>query len=128
MITLSLLLSLTVTVTNPLGIAREAVPVVVPIEQNGKEINSAIIKGHPDIAYQLDDLNDDGRADELVFLLDLKPNAVETLKIELSQTPDTRKFTPETNAYIRLNDKNKKHPKIQAIAFPGDTEDRKSVV
>ncbi len=124
MITLSLLLSLTVTVTNPLGIAREAVPVVVPIEQNGKEINSAIIKGHPDIAYQLDDLNDDGRADELVFLLDLKPNAVETLKIELSQTPDTRKFTPETNAYIRLNDKNKKHPKIQAIAFPGDTDNR----
>lgn len=124
MLALPLLLSLTVTVSNPIGQSREAVPVVVPVGQDGKEINSVTIKGHPEIAWQLDDLNDDGRADELVFLLDLKPNATETLTIDLSSAEMETDFTPGTNAYIRLNDKNKKHPKIQAIAFPGDADNR----
>lgn len=124
MLALSLLLSLTVTVNNPLPQSREAVPVTVPVGKNGKEINSATIKGHPEIAWQLDDLNDDGRADELVFLVDLKPNATETYTIDLSTQPSDKTFTPGTNAYIRLNDKNKKYPKIQAIAFPGDANNR----
>lgn len=124
MLTLSLLLSLTVTVSNPLGVPREAVPVVVPVGQNGKEVNSASFKGHPEIKYQLDDLNDDGKADELVFLLDMKPNATETITIDLSSAPQTKEFEAGTNAYIKLNDKNKKHPRIQAIAFPGTADNR----
>lgn len=121
---LSLLLSLTVTVTNPLDTPREAVPVIIPISNVKGEINSATIKGYPELPYQLDDLDDDGRPDELVFLLDLKPNAKETISINLSDKPETRKFTAGTNAYIRLNDKNKKHPKINAIAFPGNADNR----
>lgn len=124
MLALSLLLSLTVTVSNPIDQPREAVPVTVPVGQNGKEIKSVTIKGHPEIAWQLDDLDDDGRADELVFLVDLKPNATETYKIDFSSEPATQKFNAGTYAYIRLNDKNKKHPKIQAIAFPGDADNR----
>lgn len=124
MLTLPLLLSLTVTVSNPLGISREAVPVAVPVGQNGKEVCSATFKNRPDIKYQLDDLNDDGRADELVFLLDMKPNATETLTIDLSSAPQKAEFAPGTNAYIKLNDKNKKHPRIQAISFPGNVDNR----
>ncbi|MCM1355113.1 MAG: DUF4861 domain-containing protein [Staphylococcus sp.] len=124
MLALSLLLSLTVTVSNPSPTPREAVPVVVPVGQNGKEINSVTIKGRPDIPWQLDDLNDDGIADELAFLVDLKPNATETYTINLSSAPSTSSFTPGTYAYIRLNDKGKKYPKIQAIAFPGDTDNK----
>lgn len=124
MLALPLLLSITVTLTNPVSQSREAVPVVVPVGQDGKDIRSVTIKGHPEIAWQLDDLNDDGRADELVFLVDLKPNASETIKIDLSTAEANTDFTPGTNAYIRLNDKNKKHPKIQAIAFPGDADNR----
>ena len=124
MLPFSLLLSLTVTVSNPLNVQREAVPVVVPVGQDGKEINSANFKGHPEITYQPDDLNDDGRADELVFLLDMKPNATETITIDLSSAPKTADFVPGTNAYIKLNDKNKKHPRIQAISFPGTADNR----
>lgn len=124
MLALSLLLSLTVTVSNPIGQERTAVPVTIPVGKNGKEINSVTIKGHPEIKWQLDDLNDDGHADELVFLVDLKPNATETYKIDLSSEPADKKFEAGTYAYIRLNDKNKKHPKIQAIAFPGDADNR----
>ena len=126
MLPFSLLLSLTVTVSNPLNVQREAVPVVVPVGQDGKEINSANYKGHPEITYQLDDLNDDGRADELVFLLDMKPNATETITIDLSSAPKTADFVPGTNAYIKLNDKNKKHPRIQAIPFRGQATLRAS--
>lgn len=124
MLALSLLLSLTVTVSNPIDQPREAVPVTVPVGQKGKEVRSVTIQGHPEIAWQLDDLNDDGLADELVFLVDLKPNATETYKIDLSPDAASTSFTPGSYAYIRLNDKNKKYPKIQAIAFPGDADNR----
>lgn len=108
MLALSLLLSITVTVTNPQPTPRQAVPVVVPIAQNGKEVNSAVIKGQPDTPWQLDDLNDDGRPDELVFLVDLKPNQSRTFTVDLSAAKPKTTFTPETNAYLKLNDKNKK--------------------
>lgn len=124
MLALPLLLSLTVTVSNPINEPREAVPVVIPVGQDGKEINSVTIKGKPEIAWQLDDLDDDGRADELVFLVDMKPKATQTYTVTLSEESRATDFTPGTNAYIRLNDKNKKHPKIQAIAFPGDADNR----
>lgn len=124
MLALSLLLSLTVTVSNPIDKPREAVAVTVPVGKKGKEVNSVTIKGHPEIVWQLDDLNDDGLNDELVFLVDLKPNATETYKIELSPDAPATSFTPGTYAYIRLNDKNKKYPKIQAISFPGDADNR----
>lgn len=119
----SLFLAITVTVSNPLSIEREAVPVIVPINSK-TEVNSAIIKNHPDIKYQLDDMNDDGNADEMVFLVDLKANETKSFTIDFSSAPQKEKETPGTRAYIKLNDKNKKHPPIQAIAFPGDANNK----
>lgn len=124
MLALPLLLAVTVSVSNPTAQTREAVPVVVPVGQNGKDIKSVTIKGHPEIAWQLDDLNDDGLADELVFLVDVKPSATDTYTIDLSTEPAATDFNAGTYAYLRLNDKNKKYPRIQAIAFPGDTDNR----
>lgn len=125
MLAISLLLSLTVTVSNPIDKPREAVPVVVPVKAaEGKDVKSVTIKNHPEIAWQLDDLNDDGLADELVFLVDLAPKQTEKYTIDFSNQLSTAEFESGTNAYIRLNDKNKKHPKIQAIAFPGSADNR----
>lgn len=118
---LSLLLSITVTVSNPLNTPRENVPVVIPINSKD-EIHSVRIKDRPTLSYQLDDMDQDGKADELVLLLDIPAKATETLTINLSSKPQTKDFRPKTNAYIKLNDKNKKHPKITAIAFPGDVK------
>ena len=67
---LSLLLSITVTVSNPLDTPRENVPVVIPINQK-EEVRSVSIKEYPTLPYQLDDINQDGKADELVLLLDI---------------------------------------------------------
>lgn len=125
MLAISLLLSLTVTVSNPIDKPREAVPVVVPVKAaEGKDVKSVTIKNHPEIAWQLDDLNDDGFADELVFLVDLAPNQTEKYTIDFSNQSSMAEFESGTNAYIRLNDKNKKYPKIQAIAFPGSADNR----
>ncbi len=125
MLAISLLLSLTVTVSNPIDKPREAVPVVVPVKAaEGKDVKSVTIKNHPEIAWQLDDLNDDGFADELVFLVDLAPNQTEKYTIDFSNQSSMTEFESGTNAYIRLNDKNKKYPKIQAIAFPGSADNR----
>lgn len=125
MFAISLLLSLTVTVSNPIDKPREAVPVVVPVKAaDGKDVKSVTIKNHPEIAWQLDDLNDDGLADELVFLVDLAPKQTEKYTIDFSNQSTMAEFESGTNAYIRLNDKNKKHPKIQAIVFPGSADNR----
>ncbi|MCM1138671.1 MAG: DUF4861 domain-containing protein [Muribaculum sp.] len=122
---LSLLLSVTVTVSNPTNAPMENVPVAIPIDQN-KDIRSATIKGHPELPYQLDDTDQDGRADELFLLLDLPANAQKQLTIDLSSKEAETDFTPLTNAYIKLNDKNKKHPKITAISFPGDVDTKET--
>lgn len=119
-----LLLSLTVTVSNPLPEARENVPVVVSLPSKGAEVRSVTVAGHPDMPWQLDDMNRDGRADELVMMVDLKPSQTLNLKVNLSDKESSRTFKPETEAYIKLNDKNKKHPRIQAVTFPGNTNNR----
>ncbi len=118
---LSLLLSITVTVSNPLDTPRENVPVVIPINQK-EEVRSVSIKEYPTLPYQLDDINQDGKADELVLLLDIPAKGKKTLTINMSPKSKDTTFEPKTNAYIRLNDKNKKHPKITAIAYPGDVK------
>ena len=47
---LSLLLSITVTVSNPLDTPRENVPVVIPINQK-EEVRSVSIKEYPTLPY-----------------------------------------------------------------------------
>ena len=91
-----LLLSLTVTVSNPLPEARENVPVVVSLPSKGAEVRSVTVAGHPDMPWQLDDMNRDGRADELVMMVDLKPSQTLNLKVNLSDKESSRTFKPET--------------------------------
>lgn len=119
----SVLSALSVVVSNPLAETRTNVPVVIPIPGNAGEVRSAIISGS-DVPYQLDDMNADGIPDELVLLIDMKPNEVRNLTIKLSSEPENMFFDSGTNAYIKLNDKNKKYPKISAITYPGDVDNR----
>lgn len=120
----ALLLSLSVSVTNPISTPRENVPVTVKIPVSKGEINSAVITGHPEIPYQLDDLDMDGRPDEMAFLVDLKGLETKNLNINFSPRKETREFTPGTYAHLKLNDKSGKHPKVKAISYPGDTDNR----
>lgn len=120
----ALLTSLTVTVTNPSTDARANVPVIVEIPAKAGEVKSLSVVGKPGMPYQLDDMNADGIADEAVLLVDLKPHETCKLTLKLSTDETAESFTPGTNAYIKLNDKNKKYPKITAVTFPGDADNR----
>lgn len=120
----ALLSTLYVTVTNPLSEQRSDVPVVVDIPASAGEVRSVKVSGSADTPYQLDDMNADGVADELVLLLDMKPNETRTLTLNLSTAAETVDFEAGTHAYIKLNDKNKKFPKISAITYPGDVDNR----
>lgn len=120
----ALLSTLYVTVSNPLADQRDNVPVVVAIPASAGEVRSVKISGAPDMPYQLDDMNADGIPDELVVMLDLKPSETRTLTLNLSSAPDTTTHEAGTHAYIKLNDKNKKYPRISAITYPGDVDNR----
>ena len=121
----ALLSSLYVTVSNPLPEQRSDVPVVVPIPTSAGEVRSIKIAGINNMPYQLDDMNGDGVADEIVVMLDMKPGETRTLTLNLSTVPDTTAtFEAGTYAYLKLNDKNKKYPKISAITYPGDVDNR----
>ncbi|HZE81105.1 MAG TPA: DUF4861 family protein [Candidatus Polarisedimenticolia bacterium] len=86
------LLGIKIAVTNPSGDERRAEPVVIPISELRKvapelhagslivtvtrttdlQQDAAALQA-AEIPFQVDDLDDDGKADELVFQLDLKP-------------------------------------------------------
>lgn len=120
----ALLTSLSVSVTNPISESRADVPVIIPIPSSAGDVKSASITGMPGVPYQLDDMNSDGIADELVMMVDLKPDESRTLNIKLSNESAANDVEPGTHAYIKLNDKNKKYPKIAAITYPGDVNNR----
>lgn len=121
----ALLSTIYVTVSNPMAEQRNDIPVVVNIPASAGEVRSVKINNQNDIPYQLDDMNGDGVHDEIVMLLDLKPNETRSLTLTLSSAEaKTDTSAPGTYAYIKLNDKNKKYPKINAITYPGDVDNR----
>ncbi|MDE5749580.1 MAG: DUF4861 domain-containing protein [Duncaniella sp.] len=119
-----MMLSLTVTVSNPIPTPREDVPVVVDLPAKARGAVSATVTGRADVPWQLDDMDRDGLSDQLAMLVDLKPNETVTLRVELSEKDTPNPSELRTEAYIKLHDKNQKHPRIQAIAFPGDADNR----
>ena len=119
-----MLLSLTVTVSNPVSTPRQDVPVVVELPAKARGAVSATVSGKPGVAWQLDDMDRDGLSDELAMLVDLKPNETVTLRVNLSDKDAPNPSEVRTEAYLKLHDKNQKHPRIQAIAYPGDADNR----
>lgn len=117
----TLLATMQLSVSNPVAAPRKDVAVTVDLPAQ-TDYRSASVKGAEATPWQLDDMNGDGRADQLVLLLDLAPSETRRLTVELSEAPSEAKFAPRTYAYMRLNDKNQKHPKINAICFPGTTD------
>lgn len=119
--------TLEVTVENPSAHGRKAVPVVVDLKAAGvsAQVKSAVVKVlGKEIPSQLDDLDGDGVADELVFVKDLGPRVRAIATVELSTEPSATVYEPKTYAYIKLRDEKKKYPKVTAVEFPGDADTR----
>jgi len=90
---------------NPLDEPWPAAPVTVPI---GPQLGEALKGGASvlriglgrKIPFQLDDLDGDGRPDELFFLLDFKPGEERAARLELS--PGTRPPTFDRKTYAMI--------------------------
>ncbi|MDE6485265.1 MAG: DUF4861 domain-containing protein [Duncaniella sp.] len=119
--------SLEVKIENPLDASRTAVPVTVNLHEYAPGMNpaSAVVTINGEvIPCQIDDLDADSMADELVFVTDVAPRGTVTAQVELSETPSEVVFQPKTYAYIKLRDEKKKYPKVVAVEFPGDADTR----
>ncbi len=115
---------ITVTVENSWTKAKANEPVVVRLSDVSTDfdIESAVVRdGDTEVPSQLDDLDRDGRADELAFVVDVPARTTKTYKVTLSDTPRQTEYPAKVYAQMKLNDKGKKNPKIEYLTVPGTT-------
>ena len=113
--------SLTLKINNPNKLELKNAPVVVVLDKY-KSIpekvreNLAVFVDGKQISSQLDDLNNDGIPDELVFLADLK--AVQTLRVSVKTIPAAQRenFPTEVYADLILKDKDNKFQFVKEVS------------
>lgn len=102
----------TVSVKNPSRQERKDVPVVLRLTDftaNAQEVRSAVVRvAGQEVASQLDDLDRDGRYDELCFLTDLKKGEKKSFEISLSSEESRAEYAPRTYCQLML-----RNPKVK---------------
>ncbi len=114
---------ISVVVENTLKQARTDVPVVLNISNH--TVGSAVVtyKG-VEIPYQLDDLNQDTKYDELVFMTDLDKKETKTFDITLLDEGTPREYPSRVYAEMLLNNPKEKGKRqtsyISSLTVDGD--------
>lgn len=121
--------SLTVSITNPSNHARTDAPVVLSLAKHGTVRSVLVSVNGKEIPSQLDDLNKDGRYDELAFTLDLAKKETRKARIVLFGTGRPRTYKPRTFAEIvmrntSVQEKNKHNIYLSAINVEKATENQ----
>ena len=123
-------LTLTVKLTNSQSVAREAVPVSVPIDSPlvsrlGGPVMSATVSGADgDLPYQLDDLDDDGIYDELFFLTDMPRKSKQSITVTFSTVGTPAVFPSGVYGSLSIRDRSSKNPKhlpITSLTVPASS-------
>lgn len=103
-----------VTVENPSSVDKADAPVVLSVSKllaktRMKVVSAAVEVAKKQIPSQLDDLNRDGQADELVFLLNLRAHQKQIVTIRVAADSSLYKeFPARTHAQMWRKDKEKK--------------------
>ena len=116
--------TLNVAVTNTYSKIRKAVPVVVALDDNYAGAVVTMQGATEELPYQIDDLNDDGISDELVFLTDMDRNEKQFFTIKLMKDKPAKTYENRTYGYLGIRDrseKNQKHQRITSVTFPTET-------
>lgn len=112
-----------VNVTNDWSFDKTDEPVVVKLDEVKRlkfDVQSAIVRVEgKELPCQLDDLDGDAKADELVFLADIGSGQTLAYEVTLSATGAQKEYTPRVYADMMLDDKKGKHPFITSIETPG---------
>lgn len=111
-----------ITITNPLKVERNDVPVVLPVEA---DVRSAVVEFQgKEIPCQLDDLDDDGCFDELCFLVNLAKKEKATAKITLSTEGEPRTYDARVYGGFSLRDRREKNPvhlPVKSLTVPASS-------
>ena len=116
---------LTLTVSNSWEEAKQNEPIVLNLEEvnPGFNVQSVVVKeGTTEIPSQLDDLNGDGKNDEVAFLLDMPAKSKRNITVSLSAEKSDKTYPAQVYAQMMLSDKKKKYPKIQSLTVPGESD------
>jgi len=104
--------TLDVSVKNPDKNPRQAQPVVIQLQRYGDVRSAMVTSDGTEVPCQLDDINGDGRFDELCFLTDLQGKAKRQFHIELLPDGEPRQYEPKvyvdmmlTNSKIKSSNK-----------------------
>lgn len=107
-----------VTVTNPLDLARTDAPVVIALDAPFDVKGALVMRSGVEIPSQLDDIDGDGRFDELAFVLDVAPKASDVLTVTLSDAPSGKEYKARTFAQLLARGWKKPEP-IREITVDG---------
>ena len=105
-----------ITVTNDYTKQKSNVPIVIELEDYGMDVKSALVtdKGK-EIACQLDDIDQDGRMDELCFITNVAPNSAKEFNITLYDKGKPRKYEPKVYVEMLLSNKKIKESNKQNL-------------
>lgn len=118
-------------VKNPASYERKDVPVVVNLSGYGT-VKSAIVSINGlEVPCQLDDLDQDGELDELVFVTDLGKKASKNVLLTLLESGTPREYSPRTYAEMvmrngKVKEKNKHDIYISSITIDKETANSNS--
>lgn len=113
-----------VSVTNKAETERKAVPVVLRMDKYGVDAKTATVRlNGTEIPSQLDDLDGDGRYDELCFVTDMSGKETQTFSVELAETGTPREYEPQVYAEMLLTNKKIKSNNKQDLYISSLTVD-----
>lgn len=116
--------TITVEVSNPWNHTKTDEPVVIDLNslKPGFRVRSATVaENRTEVPSQLDDLDNDRRADELAFVTNLPPKSKKTFTITLSPGKSGKQYAPRVYAEMLVSDKKGKHAPVQSVTIPGTT-------
>ncbi len=113
-----------VNVTNNSATARKDAPVVLQLSAYGTDVRSAVVmKGGKEIPSQLDDLDGDGKYDELCFLTDIGKKSKQKFSVQLLPDGKPREYAPRVYAEMLLTNKKIKSTNAQDLYISSLTVD-----
>ena len=119
--------TMTVSVSNPMNIARADVPVVINLAPYGEVLSALVTLNGQEIPCQLDDLNQDETFDELCFLANLDKKEKQLYTVTLLDQGEPRTYPARVFAEMVLSNtkdkklkKNQQNNYIESLTARGD--------
>ncbi|MDR0657491.1 MAG: DUF4861 domain-containing protein [Mediterranea sp.] len=114
--------AITVEVKNNRKKEQTDVPVAIKLSDLGLnfQARSATVRdGSLEIPSQLDDLNNDRKADELAFVVDLPANGEKRFEITLCSERNDKPYKARVFAEMLVSDRKGKHVPVRSLTIPG---------